>query len=245
VSGRRCHNLSIFGLIALLVLRGTIATFCQSVETLEVSFSRTTTSVNGVEEVTGTVYFRAPEEVVIKVQSPVLQWTIFQGKDFLIYYPLERKAFRFISRNRLMIPFAQSFIGLVREDFGLAGAGFTIAQNSKQTGILTTVWEPPRSLRSYIGSARTGMQKGATEVHPLYLEFYSPKGKLLTRVTYLEYREDLRPSFPARILIQQTDGENEIREEIRYFEHRINKSLPAEVTGFKLPVDVTIEELKW
>lgn len=93
--------------------------------------------------------------------------------NLLIYYPEERRAFRFISRNRLMIPFAQSFIGLVREDSGLSGAGFFL------------------------------LEKG------------------------------------------ENGEEGEVRDEIRYSDHRINQVLPAEVTGFRLPSDVSVEELKW
>jgi len=219
--------------------------FCQSVETLAVDFTRKTVSADGEELIRGTIYFRAPEDVVITVDAPVVQWSIFEGADLLIYYPLERRAFRFISRNRLMIPFARSFIGLVREDFGLPDAGFLLKEHRKRAGVLITVWSPPRAVRSYIGEAWIGMQKYEEQVHPLFLEFYGPKGNLLTRITYLEYREDLEPSFPGRILILQNDAEGEVRDEIRYSDHRINEDLPAEVTEFHLPADVSVEELKW
>ena len=221
------------------------AVFCQSVETLAVDFTRKTVSAAGEELVSGTIYFQAPEDVVITVESPVVQWSIFEGADLLIYYPQERRAFRFISRNRLIVPFAQSFIGLVREDFGLSDAGFFLRENRKRADVLITVWTPPRTLRPYIGEAWIGMQKYEKQVHPLFLELYDPKGNLLTRITYLEYREDLEPSFPGRILILQNGGDGEVRDEIRYSEHRINEILPAEVTDFHLPADVSVEELKW
>jgi hypothetical protein len=73
---------------------------CQSVETLIVDFSRKTLSTAGEELISGTIYFQAPEDVIITVDSPVVQWSIFEGTNLLIYYPLERRAFRFISRNR-------------------------------------------------------------------------------------------------------------------------------------------------
>jgi hypothetical protein len=89
------------------------------------------------------------------------------------------------------------------------------------------------------------MQKYEKQVHPLFLEFYDPKGDLLTRITYLEYREELKPSFPGRILILQNGSDGEVRDEIRYSDHRINVALPTEITEFRLPVDVSVEELKW
>jgi hypothetical protein len=245
LSRRLCLSLLIFTGLLLAAPKMASPVFCQSVETLSVSFTRKTVSAAGEELVRGSIYFEAPEHVVITVDSPVVQWNIFRGTDLLIYYPLERRAFRFISRNRLMIPFAQSFIGLVREDFGLSDAGFLLQEHRKKADVLITVWTPPRSLRLYIGEAWIGMQKYREKVHPLFLEFYDPKGNLLTRITYLDYREDLEPSFPGRILILQRDEEGEVREEIRYSDHLINGTLPAEVMEFRLPADVFVEELKW
>jgi hypothetical protein len=217
----------------------------QSVETLIVDFSRKTATASGEQLVSGTIHFKAPEDVIIAVDSPLVQWSIFEGANLLIYYPLERSAFRFISRNRLMIPFAQSFMGLVREDFGLSDAGFFLEEKCKCGDILITVWRPPRTLRAYIGEARIGMQRCDGKVHPLFLELLDPQGNLLTRTTYLEYRNDLEPSFPGRIIILQNGGEGQVRDEIRYSDHRINQGLPAEVSGFRLPLDVSVEELKW
>jgi hypothetical protein len=79
----------------------------------------------------------------------------------------------------------------------------------------------------------------------LFLDFYDPQGNLLTRVAYLEYREDLELSFPGRALIFQKSPDMEIRDDIRYFNHRINEILPTEVTDFTLPEDVDVDELKW
>ena len=49
----------------------------------------------------------------------------------------------------------------------------------------------------------------------------------------------------GRILILQKGEEGEVRDEIRYWNHRINQVLPAEIIGFHLPSDVSVEELKW
>ena len=239
---RKRSGIQIFRSVALLVLvlcRAPV--FCQTVETLAVEFTRKTTTRQGEELIRGTLYSQAPEEVIIKVVEPTEQWNVFQGQDLLIYYPSERKAFCFISHNRLMVPFAQSFIGLVREDFGLSDAGFLLTENRKRANVLITVWSPPRSLRSYVSEAWIGIQ----DVHPLFLEFYDPQGNLLTRLAYLEYREDLELSFPGRALIFQKSPDMEIRDDIRYINHRINEILPTEVTDFTLLEDVAVEELKW
>jgi hypothetical protein len=55
----------------------------------------------------------------------------------------------------------------------------------------------------------------------------------------------LNLSFPGRTLIFQKGPEMKVRDDIRYFNHRINEILPTEVTDFTLPEDVAVEELKW
>jgi hypothetical protein len=245
VSKRQSSFLILCTGLTLMLLIASKPLFCQTLESLIVDFTRRTVSAAGDELVSGTIYFKAPEDVVIIVDSPVLQWSIFEGPNLLIYYPLEHRAFRFISRNRLMIPFAQSFIGLVREDFGLSQAGFFLQENRKRADILITVWRPPRTLRSYIGEAWIGTQKHEKQAHPFFLELHDPEGNLLTRITYLDYREDLQPSFPGKVLILQKGEDGEVRDEIRYSDHRINAVIPAEVAGFDLPPDVSVDELKW
>jgi hypothetical protein len=116
---------------------------------------------DGEQPVRGTLYFQAPERVLIRVSEPTLQWSEFSGHTLLIYYPAEQRAFRFISRNRLLIPFARSFLGFLRPDFGLAG------RHSRRQGELGL--GPPRSLRRAIGQAVS-----ADRGEPVFLQLTTP-----------------------------------------------------------------------
>lgn len=226
-------------LLSLGLLLAAAAAASQSLQTLAVDFVRRSDSTG--EVVRGSLYFQAPDRVLIRVSEPALQWSEFSGRNLLIYYPEEGRAFRFISRNRLLIPFARSFLGFLRPDFGLADAGFSLQQNRQRGDLLVTVWKPPRALRSTIGETLVGTDRGG----PIFLQLSDPQGRMLSRTEYAEPRSVGRLSFPGRIVVWQRTGEEETREESFYSNHRVNMPLPAEVTGFRLPEDVPVQEVQW
>ena len=213
----------------------------QGLQTLSVDFVRRSGSGQDQEEVHGTLYFQAPERVLIRVSEPTLQWSEFAGRNLLIYYPGEHMAFRFISRNRLLVPFARSFLGFLRPDFGLADAGFTLKQNRKRGDLLVTVWEPPRALRSYVGQALVGTDRGG----PVFLELEDREGRTVSRTEYTAPTTVGGLTFPGRITVVQRTGDVESREESLYTNHRVNAPLPFEAADFRLPEDVPVQELQW
>jgi hypothetical protein len=215
------------------------AAAAQNLQTLTVDFVRR--SGPEQEVVRGTLYFQAPERVLIRVSEPTLQWSEFAGRDLLIYYPAERRAFRFISRNRLLIPFARSFLGFLRPDFGLADAGFTLQHSRKRGDLLISVWKPPRALRGYIGQALVGTDRGG----PVFLELEDREGGTLSRTEYTATSTVAGLAFPGRIVVVQRTEKGESREESLYTNHRVNTPLPPEAADFRLPEDVPVQELKW
>jgi hypothetical protein len=223
-----------------LLLSAATAT-SQRLQTLAVDFVRRSGSGSAEEVVRGSLYFQAPERVLIRVSEPTLQWSAFEGRNLLIYYPSERRAFRFLSRNRLLIPFARSFLGFLRPDFGLADAGFSLKQSRKLGDLLVTVWEPPRSLRRYVGQALVGTDRSG----PVFLELDDPKGGMLSRTEYADPHSVGGFPFPGRIVVVQRTPAGETREESIYTNHRVNGPLPAEAVDFILPDDVPVQELQW
>ena len=234
--GKRSAENSRF-FFALLFLLGVEFAGAQSLQTLSVDFVR----LSGREEVRGTLYFQAPDRVLIRVSQPALQWSEFEGHNLLIYYPEERRAFRFVSRNRLLIPFARSFLGFLRPDFGLAEAGFSLRQSRQRGDLLLTIWDPPRALRRIIGQALVGTDRGG----PVFLQLDDPKGKLLSRTEYGELRQAGGLTFPGRIVVVERSGEEQSREESRYSNHLVNAPLPPEAADFRLPEGIPVQELEW
>jgi hypothetical protein len=236
---RRVANPRWFCALVLLLAAAGVA--AQSLQTLSVDFVRRSGSEQAPEEVRGTLYFQAPERVLIRVSQPTLQWSEFAGRNLLIYYPEERRAFRFISRNRLLIPFARSFLGFLRPDFGLADAGFSLKQSRKRGDLLVTVWEPPRALRGYVSQALVGTDRGG----PVFLELEDREGRMVSRTEYTAPSTVGGLTFPGRIVVVQRSEGDETREESFYTNHQVNLPLPSEATDFRLPEDVPVQELQW
>ncbi|RKX73102.1 MAG: hypothetical protein DRP87_19515 [Spirochaetes bacterium] len=55
--------------------------------TFRADFIRTVVYDEGSRErVKGSIYFEAPEKVLILIREPVLQWNVFKDRDVTIYY---------------------------------------------------------------------------------------------------------------------------------------------------------------
>jgi hypothetical protein len=228
-------------LLLLALLLAALASAAQDLHTLSVDFVRRSGSADAQEVVRGTLFFQAPQRVLLRVSEPTLQWSEFSERSLLIYYPLERRAFRFVSRNRLLIPFARSFLGFLRPDFGLADAGFRLRESRRRGELLLTVWDPPRPLRSLISQALVGTDRGG----PVFLQLDDRQGRLASRTEYSEPRQAGGLTFPGRVVVVQRTAEGESREESFYANHRVNEPWPPEAADFRLPEDVPVEELQW
>jgi len=227
--------------ILAFVLFASAPVHCQALETLSADFTLRTKRGASVETVRGSLYHVAPAKTILRVTEPVTQWSIFEGGTLLIYYPAERRAFRFVSRNRLLIPFSYSFIGLVKEDFGLADAGFQLESTEVRGDALMSTWSPPPAVSGVIGRAVVGIR----EDRPFLLELYGPNDSLSVRVEYGEYFESGFLAFPTRAKTVQFEGESSTEEVYTYESFAVNAELPEEVAGFALPDDVEVKEVHW
>jgi hypothetical protein len=228
-------------LLAFLSLLVCFPLGSQTVEDISADFTLETAGGASRATVRGQVYYLPPEKTIVKVTDPVLQWNVFEGSSLLIYYPQDRRAFRFTSRNRLLIPFSYSFIGIVKEDFGLADADFQLLKTEARAGILISTWEPPRQVRNIIGHVVVGLQGE----QPILLEIYEPKGELSVRVAYGDYFESGFLRFPGKATVVQKKGEEQVVEVYRYHNYRINGGVPPEVSGFSLPDGIEVKEIHW
>ena len=231
---------SLFRLI-LLSLLISYPSGSQAVEDITADFTLETAGSVSEGIVHGQIYYLSPEKTIIRVTNPILQWNVFEGSTLLIYYPQDRRAFRFISRNRLLIPFSYSFIGIVKEDFGLADAGFRFLKTETRAGTLISTWEPPRQVKNHIGHVVVGLQGE----QPVLFEIYDPKGDLSVQVTYGDYFESGFLRFPGRVTVAQRRGEEQVVEVYLYHNYRINAGVPPEVSDFSLPDEIEVEEIYW
>lgn len=162
-------------------------------------------------------------------------------KETLIYYPAEKKAFRMLSENPLVLPFFNIFLRVLKEDFGLAELGYTFRSYQKDKDALLSSWAPPKKLSNILGEILLKFQDNRI----ISVEIKNIKGAILTKIFLEDYVFRGRFSLPMQIVILQTLPSYSSEERIFFENAQFDVSLPEEVLSFKIPEGVEVKEIKW
>ncbi len=213
----------------------------QTMSNVSVEFTRTVTRNTTQEVVKGSIYYQSPGKTVIIVHDPISQWMVFQPDGLLIYYPNERQAFRFRSKSPFALPFFEAFVGIVKDDFGLSEAGFTLSRSEVRDAMLLTYWKPPKRVKGVLGHVIIGL----AEDRLVLMEMRDAEGKTLAKTTYSKHIQYGETFFPLEVVSVQYQKNNSIVEKVVYTNPQFNAVLPGEVVSFAIPMDVEVKEVKW
>lgn len=214
---------------------------CQILNNIAVDFTRIITKDSSNEVVKGIIYYQADKRTILNVTEPLYQWMIFEDSIMLIYYPNEEKAFRFRSKNPFSLPFFQAFVGVIRNDFGLSEAGFSLAKSEIKGETLLSYWEPPKQLKKLFSNAIIGQTKDKL----VFVEMQDPKGKKMMKTTYRNHFQYGKTFFPLEITSVIYQKGSSTVEKIVYANPQFNVPLPQEVVNFEIPANVEIKEMEW
>jgi len=232
-------SIYIWGLINTI---GIQHSFCQVIKTISVEFTREYSESNTKEIIKGKIYYRAPSKTVIKIENPIVQWMILEGKEMIIYYPDDKKAFRIISTwNPFSMPFFQAFVGVVKEDYGLTELGYTLANYETNDNSLISHWNPPKNLSKFLGEFILEFKDNKI----IRVELRNAKGKTLSKSLYKNHILYGATYFPLEIFTIKYLKSGSTFERIVYRNPQFNSSLPQEVIDFKIPADIKVKEVKW
>lgn len=217
--------------------------YAQTVKSISVEFTQTITKKASNEVVKGNIYYQSQpsERTILKITEPITQWMVIEDKVMLIYYPNEQKAFRFTSENPFSLPFFQTFIGVVKDDFGLSEAGFKLIRHEVKKDMLLTYWEPPKKAKKILGDTTLGMVKDRL----VFMKVQDTKGKRLAKTTYRNHFQYGERFFPLEVISVQYQKDSSIVEKVVYANPQFNLALPQEVLSFKIPLDVEIKGIGW
>lgn len=212
------------------------------IDTYRAEFSRKVEGPGGGNRtINGILYFRSPETLLFDIWHPQNQMMIFEGQRLTIYYPDEKRGFLFISRQKQVLTFSQTFLGLVKDDFGLSDAGFTIEAKTKKEGVLLTYWKPPKDMRKVFGRVVVGSKNG----RPFYMEGMDSRGNLLFRVSYIDFIQKGSNLFPSKVVMERYDDDGKTVETVEYYNQEVNPDLPGEIRDFAVPADADIKKVQW
>lgn len=209
--------------------------------TMAVEYTRAITEGRTAEVVKGKLFYQEPKRIVIKVTDPINQWMVLEDNKMLIYYPNEQKAFRFSSKPPFSLPIFQAFVGSIKNDLGLSGAGFKLVRHEVIGDTLLTYWAPPDKIKKIMGNTTVGQIKDVFS----FIEVHNAKGEKLAKTTFnnhLKYNDTYFPMEITSISYQEKDS---IIEKVTYSNPQFNVPLPQNITNFTLPTNVKIKEVEW
>ena len=230
----------IIALILLLTLNS-LAQGVEKLDTISLEFQRKVVESDSTEIVKGIAYYQAPQKMFVQVQYPVNQIMLINGGTMLIYYPVEQKAFRIKAKGPIPMPFIQTVLSVMKDDYGLTEMGYTLAKHEKKGETLYTYWDPPRKLKKHLGRFVLGTVKDAL----VYTETRAAKGKATAKSFYKNHIELAGRRFPLEIHSEIIAGSKHTKEFVSYRDVKLNVSLPDKVVNFQIPDSVPVKEVDW
>lgn len=211
---------------------------------LSLDFERELIENEKTEQLAGTLHFDAnAARVVVEVMKPLKQIMIVENNILEIYYPVERQAFRIMSKGRVPLPFVESIIQSAQAEHSLTAIGYSLDKHEIQDDMLYTYWIPPDNAKDKIGAVVLGMRDDRI----LSTEVKNPKGDTIARSQYQDHSK-LGISFIPMTVTSKTYGsQSEVlqHERIFYSNPQVNAETPNPILNFTIPESVQVKVVKW
>lgn len=234
----------VFFITLSLVFALTHALYASPLKSLSLDFSRELTENEKTEQITGTLHYDAnAARVVVEVMKPLRQIMVVTDNVLEIYYPVERQAFRIMSKGRVPLPFVESIIQSAQAEYRLTAIGYSLDKHEIQDDMLYTYWIPPDKAKDRIGAVVLGIHDDRI----LSTEVKNPKGDTIARSQYQDHSK-LGISFIPMTVTSKTYGaKSEVlqHERIFYSNPQVNAETPNPILYFTMPESVKVKIVKW
>lgn len=208
--------------------------------TLYSNFERIVESSTNVDTVRGELYFISPGKIYIDVTFPLHQIMTIEGNITNIYYPELEKAFQLESKNPVLLPVVTGLMGAIRPDYGLTEFGFEIYKQKMYGDTLVTYWSHPKA-EDKIGSFKL-VQYNDLLIFALY---ESQDSFSQTKTSFSDYISVNGTLFPSLMVTDINSLQRNATEKLFLKDLKVNLTIPAHITSFKIPEHVTIEKKEW
>ena len=232
-----------FSAILLIVLLVGVLHAAQ-LETLSLDFTRELTENGETEHIAGTLHYDVKAaRVVVEVAQPLKQIMVVKDKALEIYYPVEKQAFRFISKGRIPLPFVESIIQSTQAEYGLTAVGYSLEKHDIVDKVLYTYWTPPEKAKEKLGTVILGMQDDRL----ISAEVKNPKGHIIARSHYQDHSRIGINYIPMKVTSSAYGPTSEVlqSEYILYSNPQVNVNSPNPMLNFTIPESVEVKEIKW
>ena len=218
--------------------------YAAPLKTLSLDFTRELTENNKTEHIAGTLHYDVKAaRVVVEVTQPLKQIMVVKEKTLEIYYPIEKQAFRFISKGRIPLPFVESIIQSTQAEYGLTAIGYSLEKHDIVNKVLYTHWVPPEKAKEKLGTVILGMQNDRL----ISAEVKNPKGHIIARSHYQDHSRIGINYIPMKVTSSAYGAKSEVlqSEYILYSNPQVNVDSPNLMLNFTIPESVEVREIKW
>lgn len=208
---------------------------------LMVDFKREFLETDNREFASGTIYLLPPHHITVKVTDPINQRMIFSEKKLEIYYPQEKKLFRFLSDYPFHLSFFEALLGVLQKDYGLGDIGYVLVRRTEIGDTTTTTWKPPKPLGKRLGEFILAYEGERI----IFAESRKPDGSLVSRAAFSDHYEHNGYYFPLEITTTRFSEQDSSVERVWFAEPLFNTTIPDDIKYFTIPPDVEVEESTW
>ena len=233
-----------FSIVLLLMFLVASALHAAPLKTLSLDFTRELTENNKTEHIAGTLHYDVKAaRVVVEVTQPLKQIMVVKDKALEIYYPVEKQAFRFISKGRIPLPFVESIIQSTQAEYGLTAIGYSLEKHDIVDKVLYTYWAPPEKVKEKLGTVILGMRDDRL----ISAEVKNPKGHIIARSHYQDHSRIGINYIPMKVTSSTYGPKSEVvqSEHILYSNPQVNVDSPNPMLNFTIPESVEVKEIKW
>lgn len=214
-------------------------------KTLSMDFTREITENGETEKSEGTLHYNAVDlRVVVEVKEPIKQIMITKDKILEIYYPNQKKAFRFISDGQIPLPLIESILQATQAEYGLTALlGYTLDRHEVVDKVLYTYWKPPEKSKDKLGPVILGM----LEDKLISAEVKNPKEHIVAKTLYKKHHKLGNSYIPMEVLSLKYGEQSEViqMEKITYRKPQVNEETLNPILNFTIPESVEVKEIKW
>ncbi len=233
-----------FFLLFMLLIISVNLLHAAPLKTLSLNFTRELTENGNTDETEGVLHYDAKNAiVVIEVTKPLRQIMIAKENKLEIYYPVEKQAFRFISKGPIPLPLVESIIQTTQAEFGLTALGYTFDKHEIVDKVLYTYWNPHEKVKEQLGVAILGMRDDKL----ISSEVKNPKGHLIARTLYENHYKTGTNFIPMNVSATIYDEEAKVlrSEKINYSDPKVNVKSQNPMLNFNIPKSIKVKEIKW
>jgi outer membrane lipoprotein-sorting protein len=225
----------------LLIFFAVYLQVTQPFQTLIVDFHREYLSNTGRDVSAGRIFYNHTGKLVVTVKDPIDQILVFSEKTLVIYYPVEKQAFKIESEMPFSLPFVSALIGSSRPNYGLPDMKYTLKQTERKSDTLISHWEPPSMVSPVLGPATLVEHRRRL----IYAESKRANGQVMTMAHFRNHI--MRGNLVLALDVETTHfiKEGVEIEKIAFANPAINSPIPDSLLNFQIPSGTPTKNVKW